>query len=181
MRARALVLLVVPALWLAACGGGGDKTVVKTVTAPPTQPTTAPPTTPTTPTTPPQTTPPTSPTPPLNVVHRQFFRSPSRNIGCVIAGGAARCDIRNRDWEPPPKPPDCQLDYGQGIAIGSSFRAEFVCAGDTALDPSFRPLAYGDDSQVGHFRCSSREDGVTCTNTNTNHGFFLARDRYRLF
>ncbi len=180
MRAPVSALIAVcAALGLGACGGG-DKTVVTTVTTPPVPPTTT--TSPTTPpTTPPVTTPPTSPTPPLTVVHRQFFRTPSSNIGCVIAGGAARCDIRNRDWEPPPKPPSCMFDYGQGISVGSSLRGEFVCAGDTALDPSLKPLAYGLDTVVGRFRCSSREDGVTCTNTATSHGFFIARDRYRLF
>lgn len=181
VRAPVLTLLVLSALALTACGGG-DKTVVKTVTAPPTQPTvTTAPSTPTTPATPTETTPPTSPTPPTNTVHRELFRAPSGNIGCAIAGGSVRCDIRRREWSPPPKPPSCDLDYGQGISVGRSLRAGFVCAGDTTLDPSFAVLPYGTDSEVGDLTCSSREDGMTCTNTSTNHGFFIARDRYRLF
>ena len=180
MRARALVVLVVSAVWLAACGGGGDKTVVKTVTAPPTQSTTAPPTTPTTPTTPPETTP--------HVAHPAGERRPQAVLPLALQQHRLRrrrrrraCDIRNRDWEPPPKPPSCELDYGQGISVGGSLRGEFVCAGDTALDPSFGVLPYGTDSRVGKFTCSSREDGMTCTNTSTNHGFSPTRDRYRLF
>jgi Family of unknown function (DUF6636) len=56
-----------------------------------------------------------------------------------------------------------------------------VCAGDTARDPSAKPLAYTTDTVVGSFRCASRSDGMTCTNTNTGHGFFIAIQGYRAF
>jgi hypothetical protein len=65
--------------------------------------------------------------------------------------------------------------------IGETGEAEFVCAGDTALNPTGPVVPYGTDSQVGHFVCASREAGVTCTNSETGHGFFVARDRYRIF
>lgn len=177
-----LLALLLPALVLTGCGGG-TKTVVETVTAPATTPTT-PPTAPTTPTTPVTTPTAPEPTPATNTVHRSFFRTPSANIGCVLAGGVARCDIKERDWSPPPEPASCRkfdLDYGQGLNVGNVGMAEFVCAGDTALNPTGPVVPYGTDSQVGRFTCASREDGVTCTNTATSHGFFIARDRYRIF
>jgi hypothetical protein len=38
-----------------------------------------------------------------------FFQSPSTNIGCGIDRQGVRCDIRERDWRPPPKPSSCPV------------------------------------------------------------------------
>lgn len=169
---------------LAGCGSGGATTVVQTVTAPspastPTQTETVDKTPPTTTTVPPAVT----STPPrrLKIVRRAIFKTPSRNIGCVLLGGDARCDIRRRDWRTPPRPAGCDLDWGQGVFVGRTGRARFVCAGDTALDPRAPVLAYGTVARYGAFDCTSRTAGITCRNRATGHGFFLARDRYRLF
>ena len=70
------------------------------------------------------------------------FRSPSSNIGCEMAADLARCDIKERAWAPPPKPAGCDLDWGQGIQVSGSDKAQFVCAGDTALDPAATVLGY---------------------------------------
>jgi hypothetical protein len=167
---------------LAACGSGGSKTVVKTVTASqPSPANTTATTTPAEPTT--QSTSQPQPSPGQAPLHIAFFRSPSANIGCVIAEGIARCDIRNRNWSPPPRPRSCfgETGYGQGLIVGTTGRAHFVCAGDTALDPNGKPLPYGRDSQVDGFTCHSAADGITCASTGTGHGFLLNRERYRTF
>ena len=109
------------------------------------------------------------------------FRSPSGNIGCYIGQNLARCDIRERDWSPPPKPASCQLDWGQGVAVDRRDRkASFVCAGDTALNDG-RKLGYGDSIRRGDLRCRSRRSGMHCRNLRTDHGFALSRDSARLF
>jgi hypothetical protein len=165
---------------LAACGSGGSKTVVKTVTGSQPSPANTT-TTPAEPTT--QSASQPQPTPGRSALHLAFFRSPSANIGCVIAEGIARCDIRNRNWSPPPRPRSCYGDtgYGQGLIVGTTGRAHFVCAGDTALDPNGRALPYGRDSRVPGFTCHSATDGITCRSTRTGRGFFLNRERYRIF
>jgi hypothetical protein len=61
------------------------------------------------------------------------FSSPSGNVGCFIEVDYVRCDIGEADWSPPPRPADCEFDYGQGIALERGGRAEFVGAGDTSL------------------------------------------------
>jgi hypothetical protein len=109
------------------------------------------------------------------------FRTPTGNIGCVMSDQEVRCDIRQQDWSPPRRPASCQLDYGQGISVGIEGRARFVCAGDTALDSAALRLPYGRTSRAGNFSCASRVSGITCRNTVTGHGFFMARDRYRVF
>jgi hypothetical protein len=119
---------------------------------------------------------------PSRILHLRTFRSPSGNIGCALYEGGARCDIRKRDWSPPPRPAQCptQVDYGQGIEVAHHGEAGFVCAGDTALDPSASSLAYGTASQVGGAECISRKNGVTCVN-RAGHGFFLSVQSYQVF
>jgi hypothetical protein len=111
-----------------------------------------------------------------------YFETPSHNIGCYLDSGSVRCDIRERDWSPPPKPRYCikaGVDWGQGVAVGAH-RASIVCAGDTTLGGTGL-LGYGHSARRGPIYCLSRTAGITCRNADTRHGFFLSRARYRLF
>ena len=108
------------------------------------------------------------------------FSSPTGNIGCYIEPIEVRCDIAERAWSPPPAPPRCELDFGQGIALTAGARARFVCAGDTTLGPE-RKLDYGTSIAAGLLRCESSELGIRCEDTETGRGFLLARQRYELF
>jgi hypothetical protein len=125
----------------------------------------------------------TSAAAPVHVVHLTTFESPSRNIGCVVLDGTARCDIEKRDWKPPPHPSSCsqEVDFGQGLEVGESGPGGFVCAGDTAMDPSAPLLPYSSASVEGKFRCVSATTGMTCTDTATSHGFFISIQSYRAF
>ena len=112
------------------------------------------------------------------------FRSPSANIGCVLYEGSARCDVRDRTWTPPPAPPNCDthiVDYGQGVEVDPTGPGRLVCAGDTALDPSAQPLAYGTSTVVGAIRCDSAPDGMSCLNTADGHGFWISAQGYRVY
>jgi hypothetical protein len=109
------------------------------------------------------------------------FRSPSANVGCVIKPGYARCDIDERDWSPPPRPADCEWDYGQGIAIATDEPAQFVCAGDTTQAPDADPLPYGESITAGQMSCESAETGITCRDAQSGSGFTISREAYRLF
>ena len=85
------------------------------------------------------------------------FTSPTGNIGCYIDRSSVRCDIGDRDWEPPAAPQSCKLDYGQGIELRAGGAADFVCAGDTALGAGDL-LEYG---QIDRGRAAAlRERGV---------------------
>jgi hypothetical protein len=109
------------------------------------------------------------------------FTSPSGNIGCVIDTGGVRCDIAERNWSPPPRPADCNLDYGHGISIGAGKPARVVCAGDTTIGSGGEPLAYGDAIAAGPMRCESAQSGITCRDVESGHGFSISREAYRLF
>ena len=111
----------------------------------------------------------------------RFFHSPSRNIDCVLTSDSARCDIRSRTFEAPPRPSSCDLDWGSVLSVGkTSSRGRFGCVGDTARDPRSPALAYGRSLRVGSMRCVSRRDGIRCNNRR-GHGFALGRAAYRLF
>ena len=111
------------------------------------------------------------------------FKTPSGNIGCGYFGAfqglpaSLRCDIRS-GLKPKPRR-SCDLDW-TGLSVGPTGRARAVCAGDTAYDPVFRALAYGRSWSRGGITCLSRRIGLRCTN-RSGHGFFLARERWRLF
>ena len=160
---------------LTGCGSdGGDSTVVKTVTESTigqTSTTTA--------------TESGAPKPvSLPTLHLTQFQTPSHNIGCYMstqAGGFVRCDIRERSWRPPPKPAYCDVDWGQGIQVGKRRPGQFVCPGDTVLDPGAPVLPYGQASQAGAIRCRGTKLGLICGVRKTGHGFFIARGRYDLF
>jgi hypothetical protein len=109
------------------------------------------------------------------------FRAPSGNIGCYMNGHFARCDIREHSWQPPPQPASCDLDWGGGLAVDRHGAADFVCAGDTANDPSNPVLEYGDKIKRGRFKCKSKQSGMKCVNTRNGHGFKLSRDEADVF
>jgi hypothetical protein len=108
-----------------------------------------------------------------------FFQTPSRNIGCAYDSSPAflRCDIRS-GLKPTPKR-RCDLDW-TGLELKPTGRAYPSCAGDTALLPSARVLAYGKTWRRGGFVCVSRRTGLRCAN-RSGHGFTLARQRWRIF
>jgi hypothetical protein len=108
------------------------------------------------------------------------FTSPTGNVGCFIDATAVRCDIAERDWAPPPRPADCEFDYGQGISMSPGDPPAFVCAGDTTLGGG-DPLPYGHSVSAGSLRCDSTEAGMTCRDGNTGHGFTVARQGYQIF
>jgi hypothetical protein len=111
------------------------------------------------------------------------FQSPTGNIGCMLIGGVARCDNLQRRWSPPPRPPSCPniVDFGQGLEVGTSGEGRFVCAGDTARDPTTPKLLYGRASSYGPFTCVSRITGMICGDRLTGHGFQISVQGYRVF
>ncbi|MGH2447275.1 MAG: DUF6636 domain-containing protein [Chloroflexota bacterium] len=111
------------------------------------------------------------------------FRTPSGNIGCVAFTDHhtryVRCDIGNKSWRGPKRPASCPLDYGNSFTMAPTRRPVWTCHGDTALGAG-RVLRYGATWHWGPFTCASRVRGLTCTN-RAGHGFFLSRQRYRIF
>jgi hypothetical protein len=107
------------------------------------------------------------------------FTLPSKNIGCLVTAQSARCDIKEKVFKPPAKPPDCQLAWGNAVTVTAE-AATLTCAGDTVMG-STEILAYGKAVQVADFVCTSASSGVRCTHAPSGHGFTLARQAYTTF
>jgi hypothetical protein len=108
------------------------------------------------------------------------FLSPTGNVACAIDADLARCDIIDHDWSPPPRPADCEFDYGQGISVAPGEPAAFVCAGDTTFGPD-ELLPYGQSITAGPMSCESAESGITCRDTQSGNGFTISLKAYRVF
>lgn len=111
------------------------------------------------------------------------FATPSRNIGCIGDRTEVRCDIRETSATPPPEPGNCRFDWGDAFAVGPRGRGHGVCHSDTVLPAPgqrIRILRYGTSITLGKITCTSRRTGLTCRNTS-DHGFFLSRQRIRVF
>lgn len=117
------------------------------------------------------------------------FRSPSNNIHCQFddgsdnseASASIRCDIRQIANRPPPRPRDCDLDWGRGFEIaGKADVGARICYGDTVMDDRLPVLLYGQSFQRRGLTCKSEPGGVTCINAK-GHGFQLSRNAQRVF
>lgn len=115
------------------------------------------------------------------------FRSPSNNIHCQFWIGdndsevALRCDLMQTTNRPPPRPRDCELEWGQAFEIlGNGARGIRLCYGDTVRDDRLPVLPYGQTWRRRGLTCISEQTGVTCVNAN-GHGFGVSRARQRVF
>lgn len=115
----------------------------------------------------------------IEVTELTGFTSPSGNIGCYLDRRTVRCDIAERDWEPPSPPDGCELDYGQGITLDAGGSPAFVCAGDTALGAG-DPLPYGQSIAAGLLLCESEDSGMSCRDIETGRGFTISKQAYEL-
>lgn len=114
---------------------------------------------------------------------RVGFRTPSNNIHCQLneTSSYLRCDIKELSNTIPPKPRDCDLDWGSTFSIaGDGGSGRRMCAGDTVEDDALPILDYGSSWNRGGYKCKSEQSGLTCVNA-LGHGFTISRSRQELF
>jgi len=176
---RAALVGVLAVAAMASCGSGGGKTAA----SPTTTLTTSPEPTvvagaPREATTGAVTTSPVATTTPAPDVTLTAFKSPTGNIGCLIGTDAVRCDIHDHTYTPPPRPPGCDLEWGDSIQLTAKGPATFFCHGDTAFDPSAAVLPYGARARQGSLVCTSTEGGISCVHEGTANSFIISRQTY---
>jgi hypothetical protein len=94
------------------------------------------------------------------------FATPSKNIVCAYFAKQVRCDIHSLN----------DVAY----VVGSKGKGRRIHITD-AVGPG-KVLGYGRTKRMGPgFLCHVSKAGVRCRNTRTNHGFFVARERQRVF
>ncbi len=107
------------------------------------------------------------------------WQSPTGNISCLIGDGQVRCDINEMEFTAP-KPASCSMGVPKAIAMATNKAPAFQCISDTVADPSNPVLAYGDSTHAKSFTCTSKVDGMHCTDDGSGHSFRLARGSYDL-
>jgi len=117
------------------------------------------------------------------------FKTPSGNIHCQLqalqngdkATPYLRCDILRIQGPLPPKPRNCDGEWGQAFSISQDAqRAQTMCYTDTVIDDRMQTLPYSSTWQHAGFNCISTPSGVTCTN-RSGHGFGLSRASQKIF
>ncbi len=110
------------------------------------------------------------------------FQTPTRNIHCTIFEdeGLLRCDIIKNRAKLPPKPKDCDLDWGNAFGMGLTGAAQRACHGDTIVAGTNPVLGYGKTWRKGGFTCTSKTTGLTCTNRDKK-GWEISQTKQRLF
>ena len=103
------------------------------------------------------------------------FKTPSNNIHCDMdqselttdspktpsADVYLRCDILEYDNAPPPKPRNCDGDWGQAFVVaGSGTTASRICYTDTTVNEQHQVLPYGSVWQRNGFTCRSESSGL---------------------
>jgi hypothetical protein len=104
------------------------------------------------------------------------FQTPSGNIACTAAtADELKCSIAERDFQGPPRPADCGLNWLSGLVSLDTEIHVGDCAGnpETTLDSTV--LAYGHTLRFGDFGCYSGAAALTCLQTTSEHGFSLSR------
>lgn len=122
---------------------------------------------------------PTTTTSLVVVTSPTWFSTPTGNISCAVMPDTARCDIVDRTWPPPTKPVDCPLDWGSSLVVSATQAGKFACNSDTVFRPEVQ-MPHGRRVTSGSMSCDVVPEGVTCRSID-GHGFFLARESYRLF
>jgi hypothetical protein len=112
------------------------------------------------------------------------FQSPSKNIACIYfeydGHKALRCDIAEKTGPIPPKPRNCEQDWGNSFEVNAKGQADRSCTGDTQIGQTLRVLPYGEVWRAAASSCKSEESGITCFNAD-RRGFSLSRAKQDVF
>jgi hypothetical protein len=100
------------------------------------------------------------------------FKTPSRQIGCLVSTGARAADTFVRC--------DPLFLNDRAYTLSATGRGRTIRISDTVFDPKAPVLAYGRSVRLGPFSCVSRRTGLTCRNRR-DHGFVISRQRRRTF
>lgn len=109
----------------------------------------------------------------------------SGNIACEVIEAhkiSLRCEIASSLQPKPPQPYAgyCPFAWGKGLLLPMSGRPEILCISDTVADPHKSILPYGSKWKNRGLKCVSEKAGLTCNNA-TGQGFFLSREKWRVF
>jgi hypothetical protein len=130
--------------------------------------------------------------------HTGYFQTPSGNIHCdFLYPGKftyVRCGLKSGfKPAPPTRGPGCFPPRWLTLRLTGGPRLQSsICPGEDEGDagpfiggqhpgPPARVLRYGTSWSGGGLRCASAFSGLTCRSSVSGRGFFLSRERWRVF
>ena len=111
------------------------------------------------------------------------FQLPSGNIQCAVYASdrsSLICTVRGFSYAIPPRPPNCDINWGNVVMLGGTGPARLICAGDPGEARYDPVLRYGQAWQGPGMTCTSAQTGLRCQNAE-GRGFEMARARLRFF
>jgi hypothetical protein len=109
-----------------------------------------------------------------------YFRTPSNSIHCALGEKGIGCQVNVSPNTIPPKPKDCQNEWGGRFSLGLQGKGYRSCYSDTLVNPDSIVLKYDTSIESRGITCTAKNTGLTCTN-NDRKGWELSRDRQRFF
>ena len=117
---------------------------------------------------------------PLAASAQEVFQLPSRNVHCFQHQGELFCEVLAFSFTPPPRPRNCNANWGNAVMLGGSGPARLVCHGDPGEISGYPVLGYGQTWQGPRMTCTAAQAGLRCENVE-GRGFELSRARLRMF
>ena len=111
---------------------------------------------------------------------QQGFQLPSGNIFCEVDDNAIRCDLVNYTFTKPPRPRDCDFDWGHSYAVAARGASRVLCGGDTVVNRGARVLRYGARWDGVGVTCYAERTGLKCINAE-GRGFEISRTTLNRF
>jgi hypothetical protein len=99
------------------------------------------------------------------------FRSPSGQLACAFYSDAETPRFVRCEW-------DGVND--RAVTLGETGKGKRVKVTDTVRNTKAKALAYGESTNFGHLRCTSRRSGMTCK-SSSGHGFTVSVEKQRVF
>ena len=104
------------------------------------------------------------------------FQTVDHKVGCYMDGDGVRCDVRKPKYDIPPKPADCEFDWGGGVIVTRHGPAAHTCVSDTTLDREHPELDVGEKVKAGRFKCKALDVAtLKCRNKKNKYGFVVSR------
>lgn len=103
------------------------------------------------------------------------FKMPSSNIACAMSVDEVECSIRMIEVAAEGSSDECPQSWGKGFVLTGESTATRGCGNDAVFDDVTATAEYGQSFQSGSMVCASSRQGIECWNTETQHGFSVAR------
>jgi len=131
-----------------------------------------------------------------------MFKTPSENIACATEWESFGCMIYEYTYVDPPElrvpcsGEPSELCGGNGFRISGGRVSlmdrsdvppwtascyDWGTCGTNYIDTRLPTLQYGSVAALDYYACISGEDGLTCWDTRSGHGFFMSRSAYAVW